>query len=263
MRANRDCFSWLGWRLGRRAMLGAFSFLCVWQCGAQSIETLDLKPFVGPSPFDEIGAAHLLPRGRQVLDGVPFQFDGVVSLDGSGTGRTNLGAIAIGHAVDRVHLLAATHFGGAYVGALIAQVHLLYADQTTAGIDLQFGRQLRQWYSPWHRKADSISDTNAAPAWYALASDPARSDNVLRLYHIVLTNPFPNKPVVSLSVEGAKTGMGFLLAGISTGPAQAQRLPDTVPVLRRPIPDLTPRSGELASGQGVIKTTGGEAVAAR
>jgi uncharacterized GH25 family protein len=252
---SASCLSWLG------RGLGALSLFIVWQAGAQSIETISLKPFAGASPFDEIGAAHLLPRGRQVLDGVPFQIDGVVSLDGGGTGRTNINGVSIGHAFGRLHLLAATHNGSVSNGTVVARVQLIYADQTTASLDLRFGQQMRRWYGLWHQKREAVSDTNCSEAWDALASDPAKGDNILRLYHVALANPFPDKAVASLSVETAKPRCGLLLAGLSIGPPDAPKEPDTVPPLRRPIPDVSPRTGELARGQGVVKTEAGEPVA--
>jgi uncharacterized GH25 family protein len=251
---------WLCRRLGRPARFALLALVLAGQAHAQSIETIDLAPFVGPSPFDEIGAAHLLPRGRQVLDGVPFQIDGVVFLEGNGKGRTNIHAISIGQAFDLLHFLAAAHNGGVSNGTLIARVRLVYADQTAAALDLRFGVQMRRWYGQWHQKREAATDTNCTEAWDGLASDPAKSENILRLYHVVLANPFPDRPVASLSVETAKSRCGLLMAGLSVGPAQTQRLADTVAPLRRPIPDVSPRKGELASGQGVVKTPTGEPV---
>ncbi|HEX3719197.1 MAG TPA: hypothetical protein VH595_14670 [Verrucomicrobiae bacterium] len=225
---------------------------------AQSVETLDLKPFVGLSPFDTIGAAHLPPRGRQVLDGVPFQIDGVVALDGGGKGRTNVSNILVGRAFERLHLLAATRNGGNYTVA--ATIRLAYADQSGASLELRFGRHLRKWFGPWHKKRDTVTDTNCVEAWEALASDPAESDDVLRLFHVALTNPFPDKTVTSISVETSKARLGLLLAGMSVGPAGAAPLRDTVARLRRPIPDVAPRTGAPAVGRGVVKTEAGEPV---
>ncbi len=225
---------------------------------AQSVETLDLKPFTGPSPFDTTGAAHLLPRGRQVLDGVPFQIEGVVALDGGSKGKTNVSHIPVGRAFERLHLLAATRNSGN--DAVAATIQLTYADQSTASLELRFGRHLRQWFGPWHKKQDTVTDTNCVQAWEALASDPAESDNILRLLHVALTNPFPDKTVTSLSAQTSKARMGLLLVGASVGPVGAGRLEDTVPRLRRPIPDLVPRTGAPTAGQGVVKTEAGEPI---
>lgn len=54
-------------------LIGQFAF-------AGEISTISLKPYIGESPFDSVKADWLLPRGRHVFDGVPWQIDGCVLL---------------------------------------------------------------------------------------------------------------------------------------------------------------------------------------
>src|SRR4026209_1554390 len=81
------------------------------------IHSVDLKPFVGKTQFEDIDAAWLLPKGRQVVNGVPFQIDGVVEIAGTSPRFANAGPTHITHAPvgrsgERLHLLLAASRGG-------------------------------------------------------------------------------------------------------------------------------------------------------
>src|SRR5688572_26156459 len=101
--------------------------------GAQTIDTLNLKPWVGPSPFDNISAPWLLPKGRQVIDGIPFQVDGIVLMYGdypaqkNRLSRTNVNGIGVGRAFEYLHLLVTTQ-AKAPDGTPISRIHFSYAD---------------------------------------------------------------------------------------------------------------------------------------
>src|SRR5467141_1079246 len=111
--------------------------LIVWRLAltvhGEPIQTLDLHSFVGASAFDNIGAPWLLPHGRQVLDGTPFQIDGAILLYGSNNAekakpaRTNVNDIPVSQRFERLHLLTETHFSTTD-GTTIAKIHFLYAD---------------------------------------------------------------------------------------------------------------------------------------
>src|SRR5690242_1163578 len=76
-------------------------------------EPLDLKPSLGEWPFASLGAKWMLPIGRQVLDGVPFQIDGAILLNASNSvqrsrpGKFKVEHIAVGRRFEKLHLLAA------------------------------------------------------------------------------------------------------------------------------------------------------------
>src|SRR5678816_4446606 len=94
---------------------------------------VDLKPFLGKTQFDQIGAAWLVPKGRQVINGVPFQVDGVVELSGTSArfvsvGRTNINNIPVNRAGERLHLLLAVSRGGFDDGTAFARLKLHYAE---------------------------------------------------------------------------------------------------------------------------------------
>jgi hypothetical protein len=229
-------------------------------------QTLDLKAFVGPSPFVTVNVEWLLPRGRQVLDGTPFQIDGVILLYATNyaqrakPARTNINGIAVGQRFDRLHLLAGSH-SSAPDGTTIARIRLHYADGSHAMVDVRYGNQVRNWFGPWHKADRPLLDPNVREVWRAQCSPAATTDNYIRLFHVALTNPVPEREVRSLSLESAKQQAGLMIAAISVGASNAEPLPDTQSALKSPYPDLRPRSGELVRGEGVVKTKDGQPIA--
>ena len=226
---------------------------------AYQVQPLDLKPFTGPWPFEANQAAWLLPQGRQVLDGTPFQMDGLILLYGgkagqrSSPGRTNVTDIPVGRPFEILHLLAGAHLR-AVDGAPIARIILRYADGSDAALEVRYGDHARNWWGPWHKADAQLWDPNAREVWRAQCAAASKDDEYLRLFHIVLTNSAPEKEVKSLSLEWPRKPAGLVVAAISVGPAEAARLPDTVPALKSPYPDLRPRSGELVRGEGTVQT---------
>src|SRR5258705_4159661 len=102
-------------------------------CTAETPEPLDLKPVLGDWPFSSLGADWMLPRGKQVLDGVPFQIDGAILLNASNSvqrsrpGKFKVEHIAVGRRVEKLHLLDATDFG-VKEGVAVGIIGLRYAD---------------------------------------------------------------------------------------------------------------------------------------
>jgi protocatechuate 3,4-dioxygenase beta subunit len=233
---------------------------------AGQAETLDLKPFVGPSPFESIQADWLLPRGRQVLDGTPFQIDGVILLYASNSaqrtrpGRTNVTDIPVGQRFERLHLLAGSH-SSASDGTLMATIRLRYVDGSDAALEVHYGDQVRNWFGPWHKADRPLNDPNAREVWRAQCSPAATTDDYIRLFHVALTNPVPEKVVKSLSLESARKPAGLMVAGISVGPADAAPMPDTQAAPKSPYPDLRPRSGELVRAEGTVQSKDGKPIA--
>ncbi|MSU57448.1 MAG: carboxypeptidase regulatory-like domain-containing protein [Pedosphaera sp.] len=237
------------------------------RAGAEPVQPLDLKPFVGRSPFDNIGATWLPPRGPQVIDGTPFQIDGVVLMFGdypaqqrNKPGLTNVNGIVVGRSFECLHLFA-TAQAKAPEGTPLVKVHFQYADFTSAALEISYGVQVRNWFGPWHQTDTPMADPNAREVWRALFSAAATTDNYLRMYHVALTNPFPAKEVRTLALESLKKTSGLMIAAMSVGPRVPEPQPDTLPALKSPFPDLRPREGERVSGEGVVKRATGEPLA--
>jgi uncharacterized GH25 family protein/protocatechuate 3,4-dioxygenase beta subunit len=233
---------------------------------AGQTQPLDLKPFVGPSPFENIQADWLLPRGRQAIDGTPFQIDGVILLYATNAGqrtrpaRTNVNDIPVGQRFERLHLLAGSHSSAAD-GTVMAKVRLIYADGSTTALEVRYGDQVRNWFGPWHKADRPLLDPSAREVWRAQCSPAATTDDYIRLFHVALTNPAPDKVVKSLSLESARKSAGLMVAAMSVGPSEAAPLPDTLPALKSPYPDLRPRSGELLRGEGMVQGKDGKPIA--
>ena len=227
--------------------------------------TLDLKPFVGPSPFENIQVDWLLPRGRQVLDGTPFQIDGIILLYGttpaqrSHPGRTNVFDVPVGQRFELLHVLAGSHSSTADSNS-IARIRLKYADGSDSVFPVRYGCQVRNWFGPWHKADRPLLDPGAHEAWRSQCSPAATTDDYIRLFHFVLTNPAPEKEVRALSLKSDRKPAGLMVAAMTVGPVGAARLPDTVPPLKSPYPDLRPRSGEPARAEGLVQGKDGKPV---
>ncbi len=203
--------------------------------GAPAFRTVDLKPFLGRSQFQTIGAEWVLPRGRQRVEGVPFQVDGVVEVAGSSSrfsnvGRTNVNDIPIGASFERLHLLAAAS-RDVKEGELVARLQLHYADGTKAEVRIEYGRQLADWMGARHKGETPLIDPDARVAWQVEHAAAARRDDSLRLYYAPLANPDPGREVRSLSVISARARGGLMIAALTVGPERvdpADRLPDTL-----------------------------------
>src|SRR5262245_15248210 len=93
---------------GLMASLGLASTLGA----ADNIKSINLTPFLGTNQYKTVGADWLLPRGRQIVEGVPFRIDGVLELAGtsarfSNVQRTNINNIPVGSSFERLYVLGA------------------------------------------------------------------------------------------------------------------------------------------------------------
>ena len=235
---------------------------------ADTLEPVDLKLHVNFSAFDDINAPWLLPKGLQVFDGVPFQVDGVIQLAGSGRpggsghpdAPDNVTGILVESGFEELHLLMAVD-GSTDEGAEVARIKLVYSDGSKATLSIKYGDQVRNWTGRWHSSERALRDTNSCVAWIGQNSNPASVDRFARLFHVVLKNPKPQKKVLNLSVEKVADNVGPLFAGITIGPAFAERLTNTVNLPVNPFPDLRPRRGQLAAIEGVVRTLDGKPIA--
>lgn len=218
-----------------RSSLFATLFFSLSTLADEAIQPLSLKDFVGKSQFTRLEIEWMLPKGRQVADGVPFEIDGIIELYGSLATqselniRTNVNGIPIGKKFEQLHLLA-TSGGGQPVQSsrLIANVHFIYTDGTTNSQSIVFRKNIRHWFGPRHEEDTPLEDARCRPAWSMELSEAARTDKRSRFFHVVLDNPSPEKVVSSINLESMKSVGSLLVAGMSVGPKNAA-LPDTLP----------------------------------
>lgn len=251
----------------RRAPAAFAAVMCLAGAAlAEPVQPIDLKAYTGISPVDGMGADWQAPHGRQVLDGIPFQIDGVISFSGSNTtqrahpGRTNLADIHTTAHFERLHLLCGADADGPK-GTLVARIHFLYADGSEAASDLRMGENIQYWAAFRHKAGNTWTNSEVHEVWRAQNSSAAASDKYLRLFHVPLANPSPEKEVKSLAVESGGTQCGLMILAMSVGPASAEALPDTIAPLKNPLPDLTTRTGEPARAEGFLKNTNGLPIA--
>jgi len=249
------------------ASLVAFFLTAVAASAADDWQTIDLRAFTNFSVFENAKAEWLLPKGRQVFDGVPFQVDGVVQLgrryprsETSGPPIKSVAGIPVGRAFERLHLLTALD-GGAPESNAVTRIRIEYQGGSNAVLELKFGDQVRRWDAALHKTERPVRDTShAAVAWIGQPAELASSDRYVRLYHVALENPQPAAVVKSLAVEAVQTNGWPIVAGITVGSAGAPRLANTVNLPVKPFPDLRQRDGGLATLTGVVRTREGLAI---
>ncbi|MGZ5528938.1 MAG: carboxypeptidase regulatory-like domain-containing protein [Limisphaerales bacterium] len=247
-----------------RKILCALAVCISFTVFADEVTTINLKPFVGRSPFDIIKADWVLPRGDHIFDGVPWKIDGVILLYGSNPvqktkpARTNVNDIPVGRKFEVLHLLAGAQQTSSD-GTVIAKVHLNYIDGTEATLDIGYANQVLNYIGPWHKADKPLKDKTVHQAWHAQFGPSANNDEYLRLFHVPLNNPHPDKDVRAISLQSAKKAAALMVAAITVGSSNQQSLPND-DLGKAPFPDLRPRSGELATGEGFVYTPDGKPI---
>jgi uncharacterized GH25 family protein len=199
--------------------------------GAEPTKPIDLKPFLGKSQFQSVNADWILPRGRQVVEGIPFQIDGIVEVAGasarfSNVGRTNVDDIPINATFERFYLLAAAS-RDVNEGVAVARFAIRYADDTTATLPIEYGRHVSDWMGPRHKGESPLIEPDARVAWQVQHPAAAKRDDSLRLFYLTLANPSPTKEVRSISLISTRARGGFMLAALTVGSEAVDRQPDT------------------------------------
>ena len=193
---------------------------------------VDLKPFVGKTQLDHIGAEWLVPKGRQVINGVPFQVDGVVELAGTSArfvnvGRTNTGNIPVNRGGERLHLLLAVSRGGFEDGTVFARLKLHYAGGEESAVDLKYGHHARDWFGPRHLADKDLLDPATRLVWTADHPSAASRDDQIRFFQTSVANPRAAATVRAISLESSRARGGLMLAGLSIGDRKSE-LADTL-----------------------------------
>jgi WD40 repeat protein/tetratricopeptide (TPR) repeat protein len=152
----------------------------------------------------------MLPKGRQVLDGVEFDIRGIVQLNSSrretgasGTGPDEVVGIPIGRASRRLHFLHSTG-GEVAEGTVVAVYRAHLRDGGTPAFPVVYGKDVRTW-------DDEIGPvpTAARIAWQGRAPGTTR----LRVFHTVWDLPEPGQEVIRLDLLSGMTGSApFVIA---------------------------------------------------
>lgn len=186
---------------------------------ASQFTPLDLTQFYDLHADDssQFGTWEVVPKGRQVFDGVPFEVGGMIRLFGrvppphQTIYRDSVSGIEVGRHLDRLHLLHGTGWT-TEDGEIIAHVVFNYDDGDQSSLRLIYGRHVRDW---WHRDLLSpggVSDPNSALAWVG------HHGVGLRLFRTSLKNPQPQKQVLSVDIVSAESAVTPAILSITAGP---------------------------------------------
>jgi hypothetical protein len=186
-------------------------------CTAQLTNSLN-----SPASVKENNLA-ALPKGRQVLGGVPFDIEGMVQLSGKKIqewGRKEFPEavknIAIGEKCSRLELLHGA--GGVYdgYGVAIAELVLHYADTSVSEIEIKNGVHVRDW---WGDPRQTISATNSTLAWTgtnpALKQYGGANPGSLRIYRTTFENPRPDVSLTSVDYVSTMQNASPFLIGLT------------------------------------------------
>ncbi|HTH48692.1 MAG TPA: carboxypeptidase-like regulatory domain-containing protein [Candidatus Limnocylindria bacterium] len=248
----------------RRFLL--LSFLIAAVARGADIEPVPLRAFAGGTSVERVAPARLIPQGRQVYGGVPFLVDGAIQLFGEGpqemkeTNRLTVTGIPVNRAFARLHLLGGSAFETTR-GEPVAWVRLHYADGTTNDLPVIQGAHVLSFWGLRHQPDPAFSDPATRVVWraaHALASDV---DKQLRVLRTELVNPRPEQPVATLDLISAKSRASLIVLALSTGPASASPLPDTVTVPAYLLPRTPSNPARTADLTGRVLTTNGLPVA--
>lgn len=165
----------------------------------------------------QFGTWEVVPKGRQVFDGVPFDVGGMIRLFGRVPPphrtiyRDEVTGIPVGRRFEQLHLLHGTGWT-TEDGEIVAHVVFHYEDGEQASLRLIYGRHVRDW---WHRDLLSpggISDPNSGIAWIG------HHGVGLRLFRTSLINPHPDRKVLNLDIVSAQSAVTPAILSITTGP---------------------------------------------
>jgi hypothetical protein len=144
-----------------------------------------------------------LAKTKQKFEGVPFEIgEGLLQL---GSKRLadfpeKIEGIKVGKTLTKLHILHAC----GYVDeedAVIGHYVVHYADDTTDKIEIAYGKDVRDWWTP----PDTPEVTRGKIAWKG-ENEPTKERNyTLRLYLTSWKNPKPEKKVVSIDYVSAQS----------------------------------------------------------
>jgi hypothetical protein len=137
-----------------------------------------------------------LPTGKQTFAGVKFKVgDACVQLGSNQTKDVPLKVegIKVGRAVGKLHFLHACGWQGAD-GQLIGKYVVHYDDDTTAEVEIVYGKDVVDWWFKEGQKAP----TRSKVAWEG-DNEAAKGNGArLQLYLTTWENPHPKKKVVAI-----------------------------------------------------------------
>lgn len=188
-----------------------------------AVEAVDLSEFYGitANRFDTIKQFPWsgVPRGRKVIEGVPFQIGGAINLWGASNAARGLiypeqiKAIPIGRQVQSLYLLHCAFFEDE-AGQAVFEVVFNYEDDSAIRESLRFGEDSLDWFVKTGEGELQPSDARSKLAWRGFGKFGNR-DQEIRFCLTEISNPNPEKILKSIDLFSAKNKSATNLLAIS------------------------------------------------
>lgn len=136
-----------------------------------------------------------LPTGKQKLGDVEFEIgDGVLQLGSANVDKPKeFKDIKVGRTLKKLHFLQACGYN-TEDGTVIAKYVIHYDDKTTADVEVQFGRDVVDWWA----YPDRAAPTKGKVAWEGENEAAKGFDAKIKLYLMTWENPKPDKKVETI-----------------------------------------------------------------
>jgi sugar lactone lactonase YvrE len=160
-----------------------------------------------------------LPRGLQVLGGVPFDIRGIIQLGGRsgflGTAPAQMTGIKVAQRCKKLHFLHAVCYGRATNGTEVARLVFHQAGLPPSTKPILFGSDVRDWWAvEWQRPA---GHDPATVVW----TGPNGMGVPLQLFKSTWENPHPEAAVDSFDFISTVTDAAPFLIAITAEPVQS------------------------------------------
>ncbi len=159
-----------------------------------------------------------LPAGVQEFNGVRFDIQGIIQLQGGEWEKRGLRypnaveGITVGRTCKYLYALHADGGANAPSGATVAQFVLHYSDGSTGIIAIQHDVHVKDW---WSYGRPPPSDPNTVVAWTGSNKATASKNTSIRLYLTRFENPYPGKKVETLDYVSTMAAPGPFMVGVT------------------------------------------------
>ena len=179
-------------------------------------------------------------HGSQEIDGLPFDVSGYAEVYGERNLQWHKGQlvqrdftnIMVARKFEELHLIHEARWREA-VGCTIATIRLNYDDGSHADFPIKYGVHVQDISRLLTEEKESLTDQETKIIWRG--KKPTAFDVNYRLYKTRLTNPHPEKLVISMDIINARSRASYVLAAATVANADAKRplttgLPINVPL---------------------------------
>lgn len=225
---------------------------------------LNLRPLfrTGYATVDPSHARFSGFGGQQVIDGVPLQIEGDITLHGRTLAERSTGearfaprlirGIQVGRAFDELHLLHAAVWPD-LEGRPIAVFTLHYRDGTSADLPIVFGGHVRDGTRLLTEETETLTDPDTKIVWRGPGPGTVDLHATSRLFKSLLRNPHPENVVDTIDLKSADEPLAAYRLIAATVTNRDANRPTTPPLplesFRQFDGQLTVRVRNAADGQ--------------